>query len=58
MTEQANFTYSPLEKVFEKQIKAIENQGCIENNQLNLMQLLKNMIVILKKIEHLKQKNI
>ena len=25
--EQAKFTYSPLEKAFEKQIKAIESQG-------------------------------
>ena len=25
--EQAKFTYSPLEKVFEKQIKTIKNQG-------------------------------
>ena len=25
--EQAKFTYSPLEKAFEKQIKTIENQG-------------------------------
>ena len=25
--EQAKFTYSPLEKSFEKQIKTIENQG-------------------------------
>ena len=27
MIEQAKFTYSPLGKVFEKQIKTIENQG-------------------------------
>ena len=27
ITEQAKFTYSPLEKAFEKQIKAIEDQG-------------------------------
>ena len=27
ITEQAKFTYSPLEKVFEKQIKTIEDQG-------------------------------
>ena len=27
MIEQAKFTYSPLGKAFEKQIKAIENQG-------------------------------
>ena len=27
MTEQARFTYSPLEKAFEKQIKTIEDQG-------------------------------
>ena len=27
MIEQAKFTYSPLSKVFEKQIKVIEDQG-------------------------------
>ena len=27
ITEQAKFTYSPLEKVFEKQTKTIEDQG-------------------------------
>ena len=27
MTEQAKFTYSPLGKMFEKQIKTIEDQG-------------------------------
>ena len=27
ITEQANFTYSPLKKAFEKQIKTIEDQG-------------------------------
>ena len=27
MIQQAKFTYSPLGKVFEKQIKTIENQG-------------------------------
>ena len=27
ITEQAKFTYSPLEKIFEKQIKTIEDQG-------------------------------
>ena len=27
MIQQANFTYSPLGKAFEKQIKAIEDQG-------------------------------
>ena len=27
ITEQAKFTYSPLEKAFEKQIKTIEDQG-------------------------------
>ena len=27
MIEQAKFTYSPLGKAFEKQIKAIEDQG-------------------------------
>ena len=27
ITEQANFTYSPLGKAFEKQMKTIEDQG-------------------------------
>ena len=27
MKEQAKFTYSPLDRAFEKQIKTIENQG-------------------------------
>ena len=27
ITEQAKFTYSPLGKAFEKQVKTIENQG-------------------------------
>ena len=55
MIEHAKFTYSSLEKVFEKQIKTIESQGekqikaiqekkIIENKQSNLMLLLKNKI--------------
>ena len=31
--EQAKFTYSPLDKAFEKQIKAIEDQGIIKQVQ-------------------------
>ena len=49
MIEQVQFTYSPLGKTLEKQIKIIEDQGekqkkhlkNMENNWLNLMNLLK-----------------
>ena len=36
--EQAKFTYSPLRKAFEKQIKTIENQG---NKQVDALENLK-----------------
>ena len=48
---KAKFTYSPLNKAFERQIKTIEDQGekqMHEKNWLNLMHLLKEMITILK----------
>ena len=53
--EQVKFTYSPLEKAFEKQIKTIEDQGENKQNQFkdNLKQL-KNMLMMLK-IPHLSQ---
>ena len=35
--EQAKFTYSPLGRVFEKQIKAIEDQGKKQVNALNTL---------------------
>ena len=41
--EQANFTYSPLEKAFEKQTKTIEDQG-------------KKQLDVLKSLEFLKKK--
>ena len=41
--EQAKFTYSPLEKAFEKQIKTIENQGEKQVNALkDLTKIKKN----------------
>ena len=43
--EQANFTYSPLEKAFEKQTKTIEDQG-------------KKQLDVLKSLEFLKKKRI
>ena len=55
--EQARFTYSPLRKAFEKQIKTIENQG---GKQIKAIQdqgqlkTIKNMIMMLK-ILHLSQ---
>ena len=55
--EQARFTYSPLEKAFEKQIKTIEDQG---QKQIKAIQdkgqlkQFKNMIMMLK-ILHLSQ---
>ena len=54
--EQARFTYSPLGKAFEKQIKTIENQGKKQSEfkiEDNLKQL-KNMLMMLK-ILHLSQ---
>ena len=54
--EQARFTYSPLGKAFEKQIKTIEDQGKKQGKfkiEDNLKQL-KNMLMMLK-ILHLSQ---
>ena len=36
--EQAKFTYSPLGKVFEKQIKTIEDQGQKQVDALNVLE--------------------
>ena len=55
--EQARFTYSPLGKAFEKQIKAIEDQGKKQLKQSKIkenLKHLKNMIMMLK-ILHLPQ---
>ena len=38
ITEQAKFTYSPLGKAFEKQIKIIEDQG---QKQVHALEILK-----------------
>ena len=47
--EQAKFTYSPLGKAFEKQIKTVEDQGekQIQNLKDKLKQL-KNMLMIMQ----------
>ena len=37
ITEQARFTYSPLWKAFEKQIKTIEDQGQKQDEALNTL---------------------
>ena len=58
--EQAKFIYSSLEKAFEKQAKTIKYQGnnklkqlkSMESNLLNLTNLLKYLIMIVKKIVH------
>ena len=58
MIEQANVSYSPLGKAFEKQRKTIENQGekhiqAIDEHGRQLGEsnaLIKKMIMILKKI--------
>ena len=49
--EQAKFTYSPLGKAFEKQIKTIEDQGEKQIKQFkikNKLKQLKNMLMMLK----------
>ena len=42
MIEQANFTYSPLGKAFEKQTKTIENEGIKQGETLNVLELEEN----------------
>ena len=49
--EQAKFTYSPLDKAFEKQIKTIEDQGqkqikAIQNQ--GEIRTIKNMLIMIK----------
>ena len=39
ITEQARFTYSPLRKAFEKQIKTIEDQGQKQVEALNTLKI-------------------
>ena len=50
--EQTKFTYSPLGKAFEKQIKAIEDQGKKQiyaiTNQNKRLETLNNKMVIIK----------
>ena len=50
--EQAKFTYSPLGKAFEKQIKAIEDKGKKQiyaiTNQNKRLETLNNKMVIIK----------
>ena len=45
MIQQANFTYSPLGKAFEKQIKTIEDQG---KKQVKAIQDNKQLVDIIK----------
>ena len=66
MVEQAKFTYPPLGKSFEKQIKAIEDQGgkhvkAIEDhrkerNCFNKMNILKMILILVEMAYHLKNK--
>ena len=66
MVEQAKFTYSPLGKSFEKQIKAIEDQGGKhiktiedhrkERNCFNKMIILKMILILVEMAYHLKNK--
>ena len=46
--EQAKFTYSPLGKAFEKQIKTIEDQGEKQFKIKDMFKQLKNMITMMK----------
>ena len=51
MIKEANFTYSPLGKVFEKQIKTIEDQGEKQINQFKIkdkLKQLKNILMIMR----------
>ena len=58
MIDPAKFTYSPLGKALDKQVKTIEDQGekrikAIDQHEKQLVEsdaLIKNMIMILKKI--------
>ena len=43
--EQAKFTYSPLGKAFEKQIKTIENQGQKQVEALESLKDMENMLI-------------
>ena len=53
--EQVKYTYSPLGKGFEKQMKAIEDQGEKQIRTIgDNLKLLRNMIMMLK-IRHLSQ---
>ena len=53
--EQAKFTYSPIGKALEKQIKTIEDQG---SSWFNLMNLLKKILIFTEIVYHLKNKTI
>ena len=61
MIQQAKFTYSPLGKAFEKQIKTIEDQGekqikAIQNQ--GQVKTIKNMITMMKSINFRGKRNI
>ena len=44
--EQAKFTYSTLDKAFEKQIKTIEEQGKKQVESLEVLNLITNKLTI------------
>ena len=46
--EQAKFTYPPLEKAFEKQIKTIEDQGEQKNKQNQPNEFFQRIMKMLK----------
>ena len=46
ITEQAMFTYSPLRKAFQKQIKTIEDQGIKQVTALKALKLEKKLTTI------------
>ena len=48
--EQAKFTYSLLEKAFEKEIKTIENQGEKQIKAIQDQGQLKNILMMMKKL--------
>ena len=53
--EQARFTYSPLGKAFEKQIKTIEDQGEKQMKAIQDQGQVKKKMIMMPKILHLSQ---
>ena len=54
--QQAKFTYSPLGKVFEKQIKTIEDQGKKQVKAIQDQEIIKMIIKMIIKINYYFQK--